>query len=88
MTDPHSPSIPPELICRDPEVVKAYVDDPLVFFRDVPVGSTFFRYVETAYARGVISGYTCGPSCLEFRPGNSATRGQISKIVYAAIIQP
>ena len=30
----------------------------------------------------------CGPGCLEFRPGNNATRGQLSKIVYQDIIQP
>ena len=37
MSNPDGPSIPAELICRDPEIVKAYVDDPLVFFEDVPV---------------------------------------------------
>ena len=37
MSDPDAPSVPAELICRDPEIVKAYVDDPLVFFRDVPI---------------------------------------------------
>ena len=59
-------------------------------FRDVPVGSTFFRYVETAYAggRGIVSGYNCGWACLEFRPGNSATRGQICKIVYLGLTGP
>jgi hypothetical protein len=39
-------------------------------------------YVETAHAHGIVSGYTCGSGCLEFRPGGNATRGQISKIVY------
>jgi hypothetical protein len=53
-------------------------------FSDVPVGSTFYDYVETAYNRSVISGYADGT----FRPGNNATRGQISKIVYAAITSP
>jgi acylglycerol lipase len=37
MSDPEAPSVPAELICRDPEIVKAYVDDPLVFSDDVPV---------------------------------------------------
>ena len=37
MGNPDDPSIPAELICRDAAVVKAYVDDPLVFFREVPV---------------------------------------------------
>jgi hypothetical protein len=53
-------------------------------FSDVPPGSTFFCYVETAFAHGIISGYADGT----FRPGNNATRGQISKIVYQAITQP
>jgi alpha-beta hydrolase superfamily lysophospholipase len=37
MSDPESPGIPPEVISRDPAIVKAYVDDPLVFYREVPV---------------------------------------------------
>jgi hypothetical protein len=53
-------------------------------FSDVPQGSTFYQYVETAYNYGIISGYADGT----FRPGNNATRGQISKITYLAIIQP
>jgi hypothetical protein len=46
-------------------------------FSDVPVGSPFFAYVETAYGNGIVSGYSDGT----FRPGNNATRGQLSKIV-------
>jgi hypothetical protein len=64
------------------------VDPPTSTFRDVEVGSVFFRYVETAYGHGIISGYSCGSGCLEFRPGNNATRGQICKIVYQAINEP
>src|SRR5206468_6599578 len=37
MSNPDGPSVPAELICRDPEIVKAYVDDPLVFFENVPI---------------------------------------------------
>ncbi len=51
-------------------------------FRDVPLTNNFYAYVETAYSHNIISGYTCGMDCLEFQPGNNATRGQISKIVY------
>jgi hypothetical protein len=40
--------------------------------------------VETAAAHGIIDGYTDGT----FRPTNTATRGQISKIVYAVLTQP
>jgi hypothetical protein len=43
-------------------------------------GSAFYEYVETAYNHGVISGYANGT----FRPNNSITRGQISKIIVLA----
>ena len=57
-------------------------------FIDVPANYAFYRYIETAYSHGIISGYSCGVECLEFRPGSSATRGQICKIVYNAVTQP
>jgi hypothetical protein len=57
-------------------------------FRDVSQSNPFYGYVETAYNHSIISGYGCGPGCLEFRPGNDATRGQICKIVYLAVTQP
>jgi hypothetical protein len=53
-------------------------------FSDVPPSHPFFCYVETAFAHGIISGYADGT----FRPENSATRGQISKIVYQAVTGP
>jgi hypothetical protein len=57
-------------------------------FQDVPVGSTFFQFIGRLASRGYINGYACGgpaepcrPGNLPyFRPGNNATRGQISKI--------
>ncbi len=57
-------------------------------FTDVPIGSTFFSLVETAAARGIVSGYTCGgpgKPCdgqhrTYFRPANNVTRGQLAKI--------
>jgi S-layer homology domain len=57
-------------------------------FRDVPREDPFYGYIETAYAHNIISGYTCGTGCREFRPGNNATRGQICKIVYLAVAPP
>jgi hypothetical protein len=57
-------------------------------FQDVPTGHAFYGYIETAYAHAIISGYSCGTGCLEFRPDNNATRGQISKIVYLAVTGP
>ncbi|MFL5731848.1 MAG: S-layer homology domain-containing protein, partial [Chloroflexia bacterium] len=57
-------------------------------FRDVLGTQTFYTYIETAYRHNIISGYTCGTGCLEFHPGDNATRGQISKIVYLAVTQP
>jgi hypothetical protein len=53
-------------------------------FTDVPTSHPFYGFVETAYNRGIISGYGDGT----FRPSTSATRGQISKIVYLAVTSP
>jgi hypothetical protein len=61
-------------------------------FADTPPageGSTFWEYIERLSGRSVMSGYTCGgvgEPCDSnrhpyFRPGNSVTRGQSSKIV-------
>src|SRR5207244_9701826 len=57
---------------------------PTPTFRDVPAEHSFYQYIETAYHQGVISGYTCGAGCLEFRPGDNITRGQLCKIVVLA----
>jgi hypothetical protein len=53
-------------------------------FTDVQPSHLFYGYIETAYHHGIISGYGDGT----FRPDNSATRGQICKIVYNAITGP
>jgi hypothetical protein len=55
-------------------------------FADVAPGSTFYQYVETVAAHSLVLGYPCGSPgepCpgTYFRPVNSATRGQVSKIV-------
>jgi hypothetical protein len=59
-------------------------------FEDVPPGSTFYEYVERLSSRHVMSGYPCGgpgEPCVApynrpyFRWGNTATRGQLTKIV-------
>jgi len=49
-------------------------------FSDVPAGSTYYTYVETAKANGILSGYPDGT----FHPSDSATRGQIAKLVNRA----
>lgn len=49
-------------------------------FTDVPTSNTFYPYIETAYNRGIISGY----SDRTFRWGNNVTRGQLCKIVVQA----
>jgi hypothetical protein len=51
-------------------------------FTDVPTTDPFYAYIETAHSHGVISGYADGT----FRPGSTATRGQIAKIVYMATV--
>ena len=61
---------------------------PTPTFMDVQTNHPFYGYIETAYYHNIISGYTCGATCLEFRPDGSATRGQICKIVYNAISGP
>ena len=48
-------------------------------FRDVPSAHTFYQHIETAYHQGIISGYSCGAGCLEFRPSDDITRGQLCK---------
>jgi hypothetical protein len=53
-------------------------------FSDVPPASTFYAYIETAYAHALISGYADGT----FRPSNAATRGQVSKMIYLALTNP
>jgi plastocyanin len=50
-------------------------------FSDVPTTDAFYRYVETAVQKGILSGYADNT----FRPGNNATRGQVSKILYNAL---
>ena len=59
-------------------------------FTDVPYGSTFWLWVERLAGRDVMAGYNCGVDPNEpcdsenrpyFRPGNGATRGQLTKIV-------
>jgi hypothetical protein len=46
-------------------------------FSDVPPGSVFYPYIETAYNRGVLSGYSDGT----FRPSSAVTRAQFAKLL-------
>jgi hypothetical protein len=57
-------------------------------FRDVPSGHWAYGYVEWAYCRGLVSGYTCGAGCAEFRPDEATTRGQLVKMVVLASAFP
>jgi carboxypeptidase T len=60
-------------------------------YEDVPEGSPFYAWINRLSMRGHIGGYPCGTvdtePCVEpnnlpyFRPSNSATRGQLAKIV-------
>jgi N-acetylneuraminic acid mutarotase len=65
-------------------------DDPgEQIFEDVPTSNTFYTWVNRLALRGYMSGYPCGaegePCGVDnmpyFRPFNSATRGQLAKIV-------
>ncbi len=53
-------------------------------FADVGPTNPFYSMIETAYAHGVISGY----SNFTFQPFNNVTRAQIAKIIYNAQTQP
>jgi hypothetical protein len=52
-------------------------------FTDVSTSNPFYVYIETAYNRQVIGGYSDGT----FRWEKTATRGQISTIIYRAVGQ-
>lgn len=51
-------------------------------FVDVPMGHTFYSYVETGKNMGLFTGYDDGT----YRPNAHVTRGQIAKIVVNAAI--
>ena len=53
------------------------INPPQATFADVPAGSPFFTYIETAFAHGIISGYADGT----FHPSDNVTRGQLTKMV-------
>jgi hypothetical protein len=69
-----------------------FSEDPgAQIYEDVPEGSPFYAWINRLSMRGHIGGYPCGllpeEPCIEpanlpyFRPSNSATRGQLAKIV-------
>jgi hypothetical protein len=58
------------------------LNPPTPTFTDVDQTNPFYSEIETAYCHQIISGYDDGT----FRPFNDATRGQISKITYLAVI--
>ncbi len=58
-------------------------------FVDVPVGSTFYNYVETGFNHAIVGGYPCGGAgepCpgSYFRPNNNITRSQLAKVIALA----
>jgi hypothetical protein len=76
--------------------ISAGYNDPVSgqTFEDVQPGTAFYTYTEQLAGDGVMGGYPCGQvegePCIPpdnrpyFRPGNSATRGQLTKIVALA----
>ena len=50
-------------------------------FADVPVGSTYFKFVEALYASGITAG--CGGG--NFCPNTPVTRGQMAVFLSAAL---
>ncbi|MEO8286652.1 MAG: S-layer homology domain-containing protein [Chloroflexota bacterium] len=68
------------------------LNPPQPTFSDIPAGSTFYQQIETAFSKGIISGYTCNnPEPCDpmnrpyFRPNNNATRAQLSKMLALAL---
>lgn len=57
------------------------VNPPTPSFADAPPDSALYRYVETAVAHRIVSGYGDGT----FHPNDNATRAQISKMVYLTL---
>ena len=53
-------------------------------FSDVPPSNAFYVFIERMARRGIISGYADGT----FRPNTEVTRGQASKIIDGARLQP
>ncbi|MEO8285807.1 MAG: S-layer homology domain-containing protein [Chloroflexota bacterium] len=61
-------------------------------FEDVPPGSTFYEYIERLSSRTIVGGYPCGDPNLPcgpgnkpyFLPGNTVSRGQLTKMVAIA----
>lgn len=53
-------------------------------FNDVAPDNAFYAFIETAYNRGIITGY----ADRTFRWGNPVTRGQTAKILYNALTSP
>jgi hypothetical protein len=68
-----------------------YSDPPgTQIFEDVPATNGFYQWIQRLASRGIMGGYACGGEgepCVApdnrpyFRPNNSATRGQVAKIV-------
>jgi 5'-nucleotidase/2',3'-cyclic-nucleotide 2'-phosphodiesterase/3'-nucleotidase/5'-nucleotidase len=50
----------------------------------VPTSNGFYTFIETAYNRGVISGYADGT----FRPNANVTRGQLAKMISQGLSSP
>ncbi len=71
----------------------ALQDPASATFADVPAGSPFYRYVETAYCHAALAGYGCGgpgePCDPQqrpyFRPAQTGLRAQLATIVYGAL---
>jgi len=74
---PVLPTLTPGGATNTPGVATATATPCTITFTDVPPDHTFYEAIRCLACRGVMSGYADGT----FRPGNDATRGQISKMV-------
>lgn len=59
------------------------IQPPTATFSDVPTDDWAYPYVETALSRGILGGYADGT----FRPGQTVTRAQLSKMLVLTLQQ-
>jgi uncharacterized delta-60 repeat protein len=88
-TSPPATATAPATHTASPQATATTTPGTAEQFSDVPASNPFYAYIACMASRDVISGYACGregepcdsDETPYFRPGNSMTRGQVSKIV-------
>jgi hypothetical protein len=76
-TPPNVTYTPTPIPATDTPAITATSTACAIAFSDVPPGSTFYPFVRCLACLGIVQGYPNGT----YRPNNSVTRGQASKII-------